>query len=223
MIPQSIRSAALLAVIALTSGCETQTPANRGRLASIHSVAVNYAQGAVPESTGGRVAGRVARHGAGLALGQLGIIGGLVGLAVDVVDVSRPAREARISPVALRLLSDAGTDPLALTASRAEQEISRRRLFSLTRSNPDGVLELELRELTLKSADNRDLLSRPTLAVTARMRDRSGATVWHKDASATSARVRPWRDYSENPRLVRSDVDGLAAIVSRQLFAEFPR
>ncbi len=211
-----------LALAIAMGGCATQTPANRSKLAGVQSVAVTYAPSAPPTSTGGRVAGRVARHGAGYALGYLGVVGGLVGLAVDVVDISRPAREAKLSPTALRLLSDAGADPLALVANRTEQEISRRRLFALTNSNPDAVLELELREIGLKSADNRDLLCRASIAVTARLRDRSGGTLWRKDAAATSAGARLWRDCVEKPRLVRADFDALASVVSRQLLAEFP-
>ena len=222
MFPMSLRFPLLLAAIAGMSGCATQTPSDRSRLGNVHSVAVTYPPGATPDSTGGRVAGRVARHGAGFALGQLGFVGGLLGLAVDVVDVSRPAREAKVSSTALRLLHDAGTEPLALVASRTEQEIARRRLFTLSRSNPDAVLDLELRELALKPADNRDLLCRATLAVTARLRDRSGTTLWRKEASATSGRVRHCRDYSEQPRLVRTDFDALAGVLSRQLFADFP-
>ena len=210
-----------LALAIATSGCATQTPINRNKLARVQSVAVRYAPSAPPASTGSRVAGRVARHGAGYALGYLGVVGGLVGLAVDVVDISRPAREAKISPTALRLLSDAGADPLALVANRTEQEISRRRLFALSNANPDAVLELELREIGLKSADNRDLLCRASLAVTARLRDRSGGTLWRKDAAATSGRTRLWRDCAEKPRLVRADFDALASVVSRQLLAEF--
>ncbi len=213
---------ALLAAVSLVSGCATQTPADRSKLAGVRSVAVTYAPSATPGSRGGRVAGRVARHGAGFALGYLGIVGSVVGLAVDVVDVSLPAREAQISPAAIRLLQDAGTEPLALVATRSEQEIARRRLFTLTSSNPDAVLDLDLREITLKSADNRNLLCRASLGVTARLRSRSGATLWKKEASATSGRVRPWRDCTENPRLVRADFDSLAAVVSRQLFADLP-
>ena len=221
MIKKLIPSALALALLAMTSGCATQTTASRGRLANVRSVAVTYAPSATPDSTGSRVAGRVARHGAGYALGYLGIVGSVVGLAVDVVDVSRPAREERISPVALRLLRDAGTEPLALVAARSEQEIARRRLFALSRSNPDAVLDLDLREISLKSADNRNLLCRASLGVTARLRDRSGTTLWKKEASAIASRVRPWRDCSEQPRLVKADFDALAAVVSRQLFAEF--
>ena len=221
MITKLIPSALALALLTLTSGCATQSTASRGRLASVRSVAVTYAPSATPDSAGSRVAGRVARHGAGYALGYLGIVGSVVGLAVDVVDVSRPAREARISPVALRLLRDAGTEPLALVAARTEQEISRRRLFALSRGNPDAVLDLDLREISLKSADNRNLLCRASLGITARLRDRSGATLWKKEASATSGRVRPWRDCTEQPRLVKADFDALAAVVSRQLFVDF--
>ena len=220
MITKLTPPALLLAILALTSGCATPSTAGRGRLANVHTVAVTYAPAATPDSTGSRVAGRVARHGAGYALGSLGIIGSVVGLAVDVVDVSRPAREARISPVALQLLHAAGTEPLALVAARTEQEISRRRLFALTRANPDAVLDLDLREISLKSADNRNLLCRASLGVTARLRDRSGTTLWKKEASATSARVRPWRDCTEQPRLVKADFDALAANISRQLFAD---
>ena len=221
MIKKLIQPVFLFAVIALFSGCATQTTASRGRLANVRSIAVTYAPSATPDSAGSRVAGRVARHGAGYALGYLGIVGSVVGLAVDVVDVSRPAREARISPVALRLLRDAGTEPLALVAARTEQEISRRRLFALSRANPDAVLDLDLREVSLNSADQRKLLCRASLGVTARLRDRAGATLWKKEASATSGRVRPWRDCTEQPRLVKADFDSLAAVVSRQLFAEF--
>ncbi len=219
---KSFHFTALLAAIALASGCTSQTPASRRQLASVHSVAVTYAPSATPDSTGSRVAGRVARHGAGFALGYLGIVGSVVGLAVDVVDVSLPEREAKISPTAIRLLRDAGTEPLALVAARSEQEIAHRRLFALTRTNPDAVLDLELREITLKSADNRNLLCRASLGVTARLRSRSGATLWKKEVSATSGRVRPWRDCTENPRLVRADFDSLATIVLRQLFADLP-
>lgn len=213
----------LLAAVVAGSGCATQATSSRNRVSDVRSVAVTYAANAVPDSTGARVAGRVARHGAGFALGQLGIIGSVVGLAVDVVDVSRPARDAKISSSAVRLLRDAGTEPLALVASRTEKEISRRRLFKLTGSNPDAVLDLELRELTLTSADNRDLTCRPSLAVTARMRSRSGSILWKKEAAATSGRVRLWRDCSERPQLVRADFEALSAAVARDLFADWPR
>lgn len=209
----------LLAALVATGGCATP---NRSRLAGVRTVAVTYAQGATPDSTGSRVAGRVARHGAGFALGQLGVIGSVVGLAVDVVDVSRPAREAKISASAVRLLREAGAEPLALVATRTEQEISRRRLFTLTRANPDAVLDLDLREFTLQPADRRDLLCRASLGITARLRDRSGSTLWKKEASATSGRVRAWRDCAEKPALVRADFDALAAVVARQLFTDFP-
>ena len=221
MIKKLLQSTLLLAVLAMTSGCASQTTTSRGRLANVRSVAVTYAPNATPDSAGRRVAGRVARHGTGYALGYLGIVGSVVGLAVDVVDVSRPAREARISPDALRLLHEAGTEPLALVAARSEQEISRRRLFTLTRANPDAVLDLDLREISLAAADHRNLLCRASLGVSARLRDRAGATLWKKEASATSGRVRPWRDCTEHPRLVKDDFDALAAAVSRQLFAGF--
>ena len=222
MFPKIFQFALIITSVIASGGCATQSPANRSQLAKVRTVAVTYAPVAPQTSTGNRVAGRVARHGAGFALGQLGFVGGIVGLAVDVVDISRPAREAKISSTALQLLGKTGTDPLALTAARTEKEIARRRIFSLANSNPDAVIDLELREVSLKSADNRDLLCRATLGVTARLHSRSGATLWQKDASATSGRVRLWRDYSEQPRLVRADFDTLAGFVSRQLFADFP-
>lgn len=222
MFAKLIQPILLLAAILTAGGCATQTPASRGRLAGIQSVAVTYAPSAAHSSTGSRVAGRVARHGAGFALGQLGFVGGIVGLAVDVVDISRPSREAKISGSTLRILQDAGAEPLALVARRTEQEISRQRLFTVRSANPDAVLDLELRELTLKSADNRDLLCRSSLGVAARLRDRSGQTLWKKEASATSARTRLWRDCSERPRMVRGDFDELADVVSRKLLSDFP-
>jgi hypothetical protein len=222
MYSKRLPSLVLAALVIASSGCATQSPTNRRQAANVRTVAVTYAPVVTQTSTGSRVAGRVARHGAGFALGQLGFVGGIVGLAVDVVDISRPSREARISSTALQLLGQAGADPLALTAARTEKEIARRRLFVLANSNPDAVLDLELREVALKSADNRDLLCRATLGVTARLRSRSGSTLWKKESSATSGRVRLWRDYTEQPRLVRTDFDALAAAVSRQLLADFP-
>lgn len=222
MFHPSLQIALAFAVIVAAGGCATQTPASRGKLAGVRSVAVTYAPTATPDSAGGRAARRVARHGAGVALGQLGIIGSFVGLAVDVVDVSRPAREAKISESTIRLLRESGSEPLALVATRSEQEISRRRLFAITRADPDAVLDLDLRELALHPADHRNLLCRASLGVTARLRDRAGTTLWKKEASATSGRVRPWRDYAKQSRLVRADFDELAKVVSRQLFADFP-
>ena len=210
-----LRLTALLAAVVATGGCASQTTSNRSRLAGVRTVAVTYASNAATDSTGSRVAGRVARHGAGYALGYLGIIGSAIGLAVDVVDVALPSGEAKVSPTAIRLLRDAGTEPLALVATRSEQEIARRHLFTLTRSNPDAVLDLELRDVSLKSADNRNLLCRASLGVTARLRSRSGSTLWKKEAAATSGRVRPWRDCTEQPRLVKADFDSLATTVSR--------
>ena len=222
MFSKSLHFPLLLCIAATLSGCATQTPANRKDVAGIRSVAVNYGSPAV-RGRSGNIAGTVARHGAGFALGQLGLICSLIGLGVDVVDVSAPASDGKISGNALRLLQDAGTSPLALVAQRTEQEISRRRLFALARSNPDAVFDLELRRLQLDPADARELYGRSSLAVTARLRDRQGVTLWKKDAAATSGRTRTWREYSEQPRLARGDFDALAAIVSRQLLAEFPR
>ena len=101
----------------------------------------------------------MARHGAGFALGQagLGFVGGMIGLAVDVADIATPSGEAKISAPALRLLRDAGTELLALVAQRTEQEISRRRLFALAKSNPDAVFNLELRRLHIDPVDARGL------------------------------------------------------------------
>lgn len=212
------RRALLLAASLAFSGCATRSNTDRGRFSHIRTVAVTYVPSALPDSAGSRVAGRVARHGAGFALGQLGFIGGIVGLAVDVADVALPSRPAKESSVAVRLLHASGTDALALVARRAEREIARRRLFALSRSDPDAVIELGLRELTLNSADNRNLLCRATIAVSARLRSQSGATLWQSEATATSGHVRPWRDYEEQPHLARLDYDELATIVSRRLF-----
>lgn len=224
---ESLHLVLLLGAVIGLSGCATQTASNRTKLAGIRSVAVNYAsQGReASDSTGGRIAGRVARHGAGFALGQagLGFVGGIIGLAVDVADIATPSSEPKVSGSAFRLLHDAGADPLTLVAQRTEQEISRRRLFALAKSNPDAVFDLELRKLQLDPVDGRNLNYRATLAVTARLQDRKGGTLWHKDAAATSIRSRSSREYSERPRLARDDFDGLAAAVSRQLLADFPR
>ena len=222
MVSKSLHFTLLLAAVAGLSGCATQTSARRSDLAAIHSVAVNYGAPAV-RGRSGTIAGRVARHGAGLALGQLGIIGGLIGLGVDVAEISLPAGDEKISYDALRLLQEQGTSPLALVAQHTEQEISRRRLFALARSNPDAVFDLKLNRVQLNSADSRGLTGRASLAVTARLRDRRGTTLWKKEAAATSGRTRTWRDYSEQPRLARGDFDSLAAAVSRQLLADFPR
>ena len=222
MFSKSLHFTVLLGVAVALGGCATQTSAKRNDIATVRSVAVNYGS-PVGSGRSSSIAGRVARHGAGFALGQLGLIGSLIGLGVDVVDVSTPASDGKISGNALRLLQDAGTSPLALVAQHTEQEISRRRLFALARSNPDAVFDLELRRLQLDSADARGLNCRALLAVTARLRDRKGATLWKKDAAATSGRTRTWREYNEQPRLARADFDSLAALVSRQLLADFPR
>lgn len=216
----SLRRALLLAATIAASGCATRSNTDRGRFSHIRTVAVTYAPSGLPDSAGNRVAGRVARHGAGFALGQLGFIGSIVGLAVDVADVSLPSRAAKESSMAVRLLHASGTDALALVARRTEREIARRRLFALSRSNPDAVIDLELRELTLNSADNRNLLCRATISVAARLRSQSGATLWQSEATATSGHVRAWRDYEEQPHLARSDYDELATIVSQRLFVE---
>ena len=213
----SLRRALLLAASLAVSGCATRSNADRGRFSHIRTVAVTYAPSALPDSAGSRVAGRIARHGAGFALGQLGFIGGILGLAVDVADVSLPSRPAKESSMAVRLLHASGTDALTLVARRTEREIARRRLFALSRSSPDAVIDLELRELTLNSADNRNLLCRATMSVSARLRSQSGATLWQSEATATSGRVRAWRDYEEQPHLARLDYDELATIVSRRL------
>ena len=225
MFRKSLHLSLLLATAVGLGGCAAQTPSNRGKLAGVRSVAVNYSavSGGLADSTGGRVAGRVARHGAGFALGQLGFVGGLIGLAVDVTDIVTPSAGEKISGTALRLLRDSGTEPLALVARQTEREISRRRLFSLSGSNPDAVFNLELRRLQIDPVDSRALNYRASLAVTARLVDRKGGTLWRKDAAATSSRVRAWRDYSEQPRLVRADFDALAATVSHQLLADFGR
>ena len=96
-------------------------------------------------------------------------------------------------------------------------------MFALTKSNPDAVLDLELRRLQFESVDARGLNCRAALAVTARLQDRKGATLWKKDAAATSTRMRTSREYIEQPRLARADFDALAAAVSRQLLADFGR
>ena len=227
MFREALHPFVLLGMAIGLSGCATPTPANRNKLAGIHSVAVNYeSQGrGASDSTGGRIAGRVARHGAGFALGQagLGFVGGIIGLAVDVADIATPSSEPKVSGSARRLLHVAGADPLSLVAQRTEQEISRRRLFALGKSNPDAVFNLELRQLKLDPVDARNLSYRATLAVTARLLDRKGAVLWSKDAAATSVRAQSSREYSERPRLARDDFDGLAAVVSRQLLADFPR
>lgn len=225
MFPKSLHLSSLLAATIGLGGCATQTPPNRSRLAGVRSVAVNYSalSGGLADSTGGRVAGRVARHGAGFALGQLGFVGGLIGLAVDVADIATPSAGEKISGTALRLLRDSGTEPLALVAQQTEREISRRRLFALSASNPDAIFNLELRRLQIDPVDSRALNYRTSLAVTARLVDRKGVTLWKKDAAATSGRARTWREYSEQPRLARADFDALAATVSRQLLADFGR
>ena len=222
MTRKSLQFSLLLATALGLGGCATQTPPNRGKLASVRSVAVNYSalSGGLADSTGGRVAGRVARHGAGYALGQLGFVGGLIGLAVDVTDIVTPSGGEKISGTALRLLRETGTEPLALVARETEREISRRRLFALSGSNPDAVFDLELRRLQIDPVDSRALNHRASLAVTARLVDRKGVTLWKKDAVATSVRAHTWRDYSEQPRLARADFDALAATVARQLLSE---
>ena len=225
MFQKSLHLTLLAGIVVGLSGCATQAPAKRGNLAGVRSVAVNYAStgGARGDSTGGRIAGRVARHGAGYALGQLGFIGGLIGLAVDVADIATPSAEPKISAPALGVLRDAGAEPLALVAQQTEREISRRRLFALVKSNPDAVLDLELRRVQFEPVDSRGLNCRPALAVTARIMDRKGATLWKKDAAATSARARTSREYLEQPRLARADFDALAAVVSQKLLADFGR
>ena len=225
---KSPRFFVLLAAGSILNGCATQTstPANRSKLANVRSVAVNYASvgGGRGNSTGGRVAGRVARHGAGYALGQLGFVGGLIGLAVDVVDIATPSTgDTKISTPALNLLREAGTEPLALVAQQTEREIARRRTFALSNANPDAILNLELRRLQIDPVDSRGLNHRATLAVNARLVDRKGGTLWQKSAAATSARVRSAREYNEQPRLARADFDALAAVIARQLLADFGR
>ena len=176
MFPKSLHVSLLLAAAIGLGGCATQNPPNRSKLAGVRSVAVNYSalSGGLADSTGGRVAGRVARHGAGFALGQLGFVGGLIGLAVDVADIATPSGPEKISANALRLLRDSGTEPLALVAQQTEREISRRRLFALSRSNPDAVFNLELRRIQIDPVDSQALNYRASLAVTVRLVNRPG-------------------------------------------------
>ncbi len=215
----------LLAILVGASGCATSTPARSSRIAALRSVSVGYTAPPVRDRSGA-IAGRVARHGAGFALGQLGFIGGLIGLGVDIAEIAAPGSDsgsgAEISSSALQLLQDSGTSPLVLVAQSTEREILRRQLFALAQSNPDGMFDLKLRRLQLDSADSRGLDCRASLAVTARLRSRTGATLWKKDAAATSLRTRTWRAYQERPRLARAEFTALAANVARQLLEDFP-
>jgi hypothetical protein len=187
----------------------------------MRSVSVGYSAPPVRDRSGA-IAGRVLRHGAGFALGSLGYVGGLIGLGVDIAEISAPESGSEISPAVLQLLRDAGASPLALVAQSAEREIVRRQLFALAQSNPDGVFDLKLRRLQLDSTDSRGLDCRASLAVTARLRSRTGATLWKKEAAATSVRTRTWRAYQEQPRLARGEFSALSATVARQLLEDFP-
>lgn len=221
MFPHPLQFVVLLAIAVGVSGCATQTSSHRQAVAGIRSVAVTYESPKVPGRSGA-IASRVARHGAGYALGQFGFIGGLVGLGWDIAEIATPSSgDSEISPAALRLLYDAGASPLALVAQRTEQEILRQRLFALASANPDAVFDLKLRGLQFQSADSRGLDCRASLAVAASLHDRKGATLWRKEAAATSTRSRSWRACEEQPRLARGDFEALAAVVARQLLADF--
>ena len=139
----------LLSLIAGLPGCATQSTSGRGRLANVHTVAVNHAPAPRrAESSGGRVAGIVARHGVGYALGfaGLGFVSDLVGIATEVAGPS--GGDDGAGP-ALQLLNDSRTDPLQLVAQRTERRIAARRLFTLTERNPDAVFDFQLRRANL--------------------------------------------------------------------------
>ena len=224
MFQQLFKSLLILTIAAGFSGCANTGTTSRGRLAGVHSVAVNYADTSPrPRSStrGGRVAGEVARQGAGVALGFLGL--GYVGSLVGIARVAASPDGSEFATDATGLLLSAGTDPLTLLASHTEREIARHRRLTLSRSNPDAVMDFQLRTVRLESVDNRNLYFRATFAATGRLRDRQGATIWKKDAVATSTRTRTWREFSENPRHARADFDALAASIARQLSADLAR
>jgi hypothetical protein len=187
----------------------------------VHRVAFNYATPAGGDSSGSRAkpfVDRAVREGVSIGLGalQLGLVGGLAWDAVDLSTSAGKSGKAEISREVLNVLQEAKTDPGWLVAHRTEQEMARRRLFVVTQANPDAVCDFEVRRATMVPVDKLALNFRPALSVRARLRDRTGATLWSKEASATAVMGRTWQEYREHPQRLRGDFDVLAASVARK-------
>jgi hypothetical protein len=216
---------AMLAAALAMAGCATQT-ANRRQLAAVRTVGVNYGGVAASSSsspgTGERVLGQVAYTGAGYALSSVGLgpVASLLGLATSVV---RPSGRPEFSPEVLAALSEARVEPYRQIAHATEQEIRRRRLFEIRTTNPEAVFGFEIRRLDFKPVDKLGLGNRLTLAVVGRLRVPSGAVIWSKEAGATAAMTRTWQDYAERPQFLRSDFEGVSAVIARELLADFGR
>jgi hypothetical protein len=192
-------------------------------------VAINYAPSRPNASEEGTVAGdvgrTVVRHGIGFGLGSLPF-GFLAGLVTDVAGISYSASnrgKADVSPQLLTALYNRGADPVGLVAQRTQNEITRRRLFTFDRANPDAVFEFELRRLCLEPADRLELRSRAALAVKAQLRNRRGSVVWRRESAAVSTQLRTWQEYQERPSLVRGDFDALARAIARDLAHDLAR
>lgn len=219
----------LAATVLCFASCASDRSIGRADRAKVRSVAVNYAPAADrPEASGsggGRVAGRVARHGASIGLSalHLGPIARIGRLAMLLADVPGGSRKWAVSSAVLLALRDAGTDPLLLVARRTEEQIRRQKLFALDRANPDGVFHFELERATLDPVDKAGLTHRASLAVAAELRTAKGRTVWRKRLAARSGTIRTWQDYEERPSRLKTDFDGLAGVVARRLAADFTR
>ena len=228
MLPSLPRRFGFLALALSLAGCAQRDTVNRRGLAAVRRVAVNYATPAGAEASGSRAkpfVDHAMRQGVSIGLGalNLGLVGGLVWDAIDLSTPGANSGKADVSREVLAVLREAKTDPAWLVAQRTEQEIARRRLFAVTRANPDAVCDFEVRRAAMAPVDKLGLAFRPVLTVRARLRDRTGATLWSKEASATAAAARSWQEYRERPQRLRGDFDALAASIARQLVDDLAR
>lgn len=217
---------ALAAIALLLPGCAANQNLSSRDRAAIHRVAVSHAMsiaGQQSASTTDQVAGRVLRHGASYGLGALGL--GLVGsLAMDAADLATPSKKEEISPVALRILAEARTDPGELLGARMERELARNG-YVVDSKTPDAVFHFELEKLTMVPADDLKLRNRPVLGVRATLLGAKGKILWRHSASEVSdtASALTWHEYSSQPRRFRAEFDKLAERIAAHFVAELKR
>ena len=143
---------------------------------------------------------------------------------MDAVELSQPPRKEAISPVALRILSEARTDPGDLIAARMERELARNG-FTLDSRSPDAVFHFELEKLTMNPADDLKLRHRPVLGMRSTLVGKNGRKLWSHSASvmADESSALTWHEYSSQPRRFAAEYDRLAAEIAAHFVAELKR
>lgn len=216
----------LTGVALLLTKCASNQKLSARDRAAIHRVAVNHAISTVDHDSGsktGKVAGTVAQRGASYGMGLLGL--GLVGsLATDATNLAKPSKKDEVSQTALKILSEARTEPGELLAGRMERELARNG-FVVDSKAPDAVFHFELEKLTMVPADDLKLRHKPVLAVRATLLGGKRKTLWRHSASETAdeSAALTWHEYSIQPRRFRAEFEKLAARLAAHFVAELKR